>query len=66
MALHLGKSHGRQVNQGRNAFPQVTLLPIALLALCTFHAGCAPGTPRDQSAVAAAKPSVETRSKDVT
>ncbi|MEA9654737.1 hypothetical protein VDF98_12465 [Xanthomonas campestris pv. raphani] len=66
MALHLGKSHGRQVNQGRNAFPQVTLLPIALLALCTFHAGCAPSTPRNQSAVAAAKPSVETRSKDVT
>ncbi|MBB3797597.1 hypothetical protein LN461_16570 [Xanthomonas arboricola] len=66
MALHLGKSHGRQVNQGRNAFPQVTLLPIALLALCTFHAGCAPSTPRDQLAIAAAKPSAETRSKDVT
>ncbi|APP76425.1 hypothetical protein [Xanthomonas vesicatoria] len=66
MALHLGKSHGRQVNQGRNAFPQATLLPIVLLALCTFHAGCASSTPRDQSAVAAAKPSVETRRKDVT
>ncbi|MCC4609767.1 hypothetical protein [Xanthomonas campestris] len=66
MALHLGKSHGRQVTQGRNAFPQATLLPIALLALCTFHAGCALSTPRDQSAVAAAKPPVETRSKDVT
>lgn len=66
MALHLGKSHGRQGNRGRNAFPPATLLPIALLALCTFHAGCAPSTPRDQSAAAAAKPSVETRSKDVT
>ncbi|WP_244242873.1 hypothetical protein [Xanthomonas citri] len=66
MALHLGKSHGRQVNQGRNAFPQATLLSIALLALCTLHAGCAPSTPRDQLAIAAAKPSSETRSKDVT
>ncbi|ASK98635.1 hypothetical protein KWH01_02895 [Xanthomonas campestris pv. merremiae] len=66
MALHPGKSHGRQVNQGRIALPRAALLSIALLALCTFHAGCAPSTPRDQSAVAAAKPSVETRSKDVT
>ncbi|MBB4725487.1 hypothetical protein [Xanthomonas euvesicatoria] len=66
MALHLGKSHGRQVNQGRNAFPQATLLSIALLALCTLHAGCASSTPRDQLAIAAAKPSSETRSKDVT
>lgn len=66
MAFHLGKSHVRQVNQGRNTLPGAMLLPIALLALCTFHAGCAPSTPRDQLAVAAAKPSTETRSKDVT
>ena len=66
MALHLGKSHGRQVNQGRNALPWAALLPVALLTLCTFHAGCALSTPRDQPAVAAAKSSIETRSKDVT
>lgn len=66
MALHLGESLGRQGNNGRSDSPRATLLPIALLALCTFHAGCAPSTPRDQLDIAAAKPSAETRSKDVT
>ncbi len=66
MALHLGNSHGRQVNQGRNALPWAALLPVALLTLCSFHAGCALSTPRDQPAAAAAKSSIETRSKDVT
>ncbi len=66
MALHLGESLGRQGNNGRSDSPRATLLASALLALCTLHAGCAPSTPRDQLAIAAAKPSVETRSKDVT